>query len=55
MPTKSIHVALPNDLLRDIEKLVGKRGRSAFLTEVVRQELKRRNEEGAAREKRLRK
>jgi hypothetical protein len=33
---------LPEDLLADIDALVGKRGRSAFLVEVLREEVRRR-------------
>lgn len=42
MPHKRAHVFLPDDLLADVDKLVGRRGRSAFLTEVIRQEVNRR-------------
>jgi hypothetical protein len=33
---------LPEELVRDIDSLVGKRGRSEFLTEIATQEVKRR-------------
>jgi hypothetical protein len=36
---RRVHVVLPVDLIADIGKLVGKRGRSAFLTEVARREV----------------
>ena len=36
------HLVFPEELLRDIDKLVGKRKRSKFVAEVVRKELKRR-------------
>ena len=38
--TRRAHVVLPLDLLADIDKLVGKRGRSAFLTEIAQREIK---------------
>ena len=38
--TKRAHVILPLDVVADIDKLVGKRGRSAFLTELARREIK---------------
>jgi len=36
------HILLPEDLLRDIDALVGPRGRSAFLLETARNEVRRR-------------
>lgn len=36
------HVILPDDLLEEIDKLVGKRKRSAFLADAVEKELRRR-------------
>jgi hypothetical protein len=36
-------------LVADIDKLVGKRGRSAFLTEVARDEIQRRKQRAALR------
>lgn len=42
MATTRTHVILPSKVLQDIDALVGKRGRSAFLSEVAEQELKRR-------------
>jgi hypothetical protein len=36
-------------LVADIDKLVGKRGRSAFLTEVARDEIQRRQQRNALR------
>jgi hypothetical protein len=44
------HVVLPVDLVADIDKLVGKRGRSAFLTEVARREVMIRRQREALRE-----
>ena len=38
--TKRAHVILPLDVVADIDKLVGKRGRSAFLTELAQREIK---------------
>jgi metal-responsive CopG/Arc/MetJ family transcriptional regulator len=35
------HVLLPEDLLREIDALVGPRGRSAFLVETARNEVRR--------------
>lgn len=42
MPHKRAHVFLPDDLLADVDALVGPRGRSAFLTEVIREAVNRR-------------
>jgi hypothetical protein len=42
MRHKRTHVILPEDLLSEVDALVGQRGRSAFLIEVLRQEIKRR-------------
>jgi metal-responsive CopG/Arc/MetJ family transcriptional regulator len=42
MATTRTHVLLPAEVLRDIDALVGKRGRSSFLAEVARQEIERR-------------
>ncbi|MFZ0589145.1 MAG: hypothetical protein WAM39_01560 [Bryobacteraceae bacterium] len=42
MPRKRAHVVLPDDLLAEVDALVGPRGRSAFLTEIVRSEVNRR-------------
>lgn len=39
---KRAHVFLPDDLLADVDALVGPRGRSAFLTEVIREAVNRR-------------
>ncbi|HWZ34091.1 MAG TPA: hypothetical protein VNX18_22285 [Bryobacteraceae bacterium] len=36
------HVVIPTDLLREIDALVGRRGRSAFITEVTAEAVKRR-------------
>ena len=33
--SRRAHVILPVDLIADIDKIVGKRGRSAFLTELA--------------------
>jgi hypothetical protein len=41
MPTKRAHILLPDDLLREIDSLVGPRGRSAFLVETARNEVRR--------------
>lgn len=42
MSHKRAHVVLPDDLLSEIDALVGQRGRSAFLVEVLRDEVGRR-------------
>lgn len=42
MHRKRAHVVLPDDLLVEVDALVGPRGRSAFLTEVIRREVNRR-------------
>jgi metal-responsive CopG/Arc/MetJ family transcriptional regulator len=47
MLTKRAHVILPVDLVAEIDKLVGKRGRSAFLAEVAREEIQRRRQRSA--------
>src|SRR5271157_6481771 len=44
------HVILPIELVADIDKLVGKRGRSAFLTEIARREIKIRRQREVLRE-----
>jgi hypothetical protein len=41
MTTRRAHVLLPEDLLREIDALVGPRGRSSFLVETARQEVRR--------------
>jgi hypothetical protein len=43
------HVILPDDLLEEIDKLVGERKRSEFLSEAASKELKRRRLIEAAR------
>jgi hypothetical protein len=40
MNTKRAHILLPEDLLREIDSLVGPRGRSSFLVETARQEVR---------------
>jgi hypothetical protein len=40
MPTR---IVLPDDLVTEIDKIVGSRGRSAFLAELARREIKRRH------------
>lgn len=40
--SKRAHVVLPEQLLAEVDALVGQRGRSAFLTEVVGQAVQRR-------------
>ena len=41
MAAKRAHVLLPEDLLREIDALVGPRGRSSFLVETARSEVRR--------------
>jgi hypothetical protein len=43
-------VVLPVDLIADIDRLVGKRGRSAFLTELAEREIKLRYQREVLRE-----
>jgi Arc/MetJ-type ribon-helix-helix transcriptional regulator len=45
--TKRTRVTLPEDVVAGIDKLVGKRGRSAFLAEVAREEIQRRQQREA--------
>ena len=40
--TKRTHVVLPDDLVREIDKIAGARGRSAFLADLAKREIKRR-------------
>ena len=42
MLTRRAHVILPQDLVEEIDALVGRRGRSAFLVETAQAELRRR-------------
>jgi hypothetical protein len=39
--TKRTHVVLPDDLVREIDKIAGSRGRSAFLADLAKREIKR--------------
>ena len=41
MSSKRAHILLPEDLVREIDALVGPRGRSAFLVETARNEVRR--------------
>ena len=41
MPRHRAHILLPDDLLREIDDIVGPRGRSAFLVETARNEVRR--------------
>jgi hypothetical protein len=43
MGTTRAHIVLPDELLADIDALVGARGRSAFLAETARAEVRRRH------------
>jgi hypothetical protein len=40
--TQRAHILIPADLLREIDEIVGPRGRSAFLLETAREEVRRR-------------
>jgi hypothetical protein len=42
MATQRAHIVLPGDLIAEIDSAVGPRGRSAFLVETARAELRRR-------------
>jgi hypothetical protein len=42
MATLRTHINLPEELARDLDELVGPRGRSAFLVETAAKEIKRR-------------
>ncbi len=42
MSHKRAHILLPDDLLAEVDSLVGPRGRSAFLTQVIREAVNRR-------------
>ena len=39
--TKRTHVVLPETLVREIDKIAGSRGRSAFLADLAKREIKR--------------
>ncbi len=42
MATRRTHIILPADLIKEIDALVGPRGRSAFIAETARRELHKR-------------
>ena len=42
MSQKRAHIVLPGDLLSAVDALVGPRGRSAFVAEIIEQEIRRR-------------
>ena len=42
MKSKRAHILLPQDLVREIDAIVGPRGRSAFLAETAREAVRRR-------------
>ena len=42
MGSQRAHIVLPDELIREIDSVVGPRGRSAFLVETARAELRRR-------------
>ncbi len=41
MATQRAHIVLPADLVQEIDKFVGPRGRSAFIAETVKAELRK--------------
>lgn len=52
MRRKRAHIILSEDLLSEVDRLVGERGRSAFLADLIRQEVQRRNLLAALRDAR---
>ena len=42
MKSKRAHILLPQDLVKEIDSIVGPRGRSAFLVETAREAVRRR-------------
>jgi hypothetical protein len=42
MKVKRAHILLPHDLVKEIDSIVGPRGRSAFLVETAREAVQRR-------------
>lgn len=42
MKTRRAHILLPQDLVKEIDSIVGPRGRSAFLVETAREAIRRR-------------
>ena len=42
MATQRAHIVLPTELVKEIDELVGPRGRSAFLVEIAEKEIRRR-------------
>ena len=48
--SRRAHVVLPLEVIAGIDKLVGKRSRSAFLAEVARDEIQRRQQRNALRD-----
>lgn len=52
MRQKRAHIVVPENLLAEVDRLVGERGRSAFLADLIRQEVQRRNLLTALREAR---
>jgi hypothetical protein len=48
--SRRAHVILPVELISDIDRLVGKRGRSAFLAELAQREIKLRRQRDVLRE-----
>jgi hypothetical protein len=43
MSTRRAHVVLPEDLISQIDRIVGSRGQGAFLADLARREIKRRH------------
>ena len=44
MSTKGTHIVIPKQLIAEIDTIVGKRGRSTFLTQAAERELLRRRQ-----------
>jgi hypothetical protein len=42
MSTRKVHIVLPADLVKEIDEIAGSGGRSAFLADLARREIKRR-------------
>ena len=42
MLSKRAHIVLPEDLVKEIDKIAGSRGRSAFMADLARREIRRR-------------
>ncbi len=49
MKSKRAHILLPHDLVKEIDSIVGPRGRSAFLVETAREAVRRKDHPDLAR------